>query len=128
MTSIGARLTLVDAGAVDIELDFDESLTQQHGFFHAGTTGAIADSAAGYAAFSLFDAESSVLTVEYKLNLVAPADGDRLIAKGRVIKPGSRLTVCKSDVYAVKDGAEKLVATAMLTMMRMVGMADERPG
>ena len=128
MSHIGARLTRVDPGAVDIELEFAEHLTQQHGFFHAGTTGAIADSAAGYAAFTLFDADSSVLTVEYKLNLVAPADGERLLAKGRVVKPGGRLTVCKADVFAVKDGTENLIATAMLTMMRMAGMSDDRGG
>lgn len=126
MTHLGAELGEIAPGSVDIVLPFRDQLRQQHGFFHAGTTAAIADSAAGYAAFSLFDAESSVLTVEFKLNLLAPGDGERLIARGRVIKPGSRLTICRADVAALRDSAEKPVATALVTLMRMVGMSDDR--
>jgi uncharacterized protein (TIGR00369 family) len=93
MTTIGARLTRVAAGAVEIELPFRSDLTQQHGFVHAGVITTIADSACGYAAFSLMPAEASVLTVEYKVNLLAPARGDRFVARGRVVKPGRTLTV-----------------------------------
>ncbi len=128
MTLIGAEIVHIAPGEVDISLPYREDLSQQHGYFHGGVTGAIADNAGGYAAFTLFDAESSVLTVEYKLNLLAPGAGDRLIARGRVLKPGRRLTVTRADVYACRSGTEKHVATAMLTMMRMAGMSDERAG
>ena len=126
MHHLGAEIVLVAPGAVDVALDFREELSQQHGFFHGGVTGTLADNAAGYAAFTLFDAESAPLTVEYKLNLLAPARGARLIARGRVIKPGARLTVVRSDVVAVEDGVETLCGAALVTIMRMAGMSDER--
>ena len=88
MKLIGAKLTHVAPGAVDISIDFQPELSQQHGFFHAGVAGTVADSAGGYAAFSLMPADASVLTVEFKMNLIAPADGTTLVARGRVIKPG----------------------------------------
>ena len=123
MDLIGARLAVVEPGRVRIELPFREDLTQQHGFFHAGITSTIADSAGGYAAYSLFPAEASVLTVEYKINLIAPAKGAALLAEGRVVKPGRRLTLCDLEVFAVEDGDQTLCARGLQTMMRV----DDRP-
>lgn len=124
MEHIGARLTHLVPGEVDIEAMFDPALTQQHGYFHAGVTTTIADSAAGYAAYSLFEEGSSVLTTELKINLLAPATGDRLIARGRVIKPGRTLTICRADVFGIADGRERHVATGLFTMMQLKGLAD----
>lgn len=128
MDHIGARLTLVEPGAVDITLDRRPELTQQHGFFHGGVIGTIADNASGYAAFTLAPADASILTVEYKLNLVSPGAGEALVARGRVVKPGRTLVVCRSDVFALKAGAEKLVATALVTLMLMAGRDDAPTG
>jgi uncharacterized protein (TIGR00369 family) len=122
MTTLGAELVHVALGACDIAVDFREGLSQQHGFFHAGVTSAIADTAAGYAAFTTFEQNSGVLTVEFKINLIAPADGERLIARGRVEKAGRTLTICRADVVVVKAGVEKPVAIGLFTMMRMPGM------
>jgi uncharacterized protein (TIGR00369 family) len=127
MTLIGARLTRVEPGLVEIELPFRADLTQQHGFFHAGITSTIADSAGGYAAHSLMPAGASVLTTEFKINLLAPADGEFLRARGRVIKPGRTLTVCDVDVFAVKDGRTTPCAKLLETLMCMEGRPD-RPG
>ena len=124
MGLIGASLTRVEPGEVEIELPFRQDLSQQHGFFHAGVTSTIADSAGGYAAFSLFPAESAVLTVEYKVNLIAPANGERLTALGRVIRPGRTLTLCDLEVTAHKDGKAKLCAKGLQTIMRIDGRAD----
>ncbi|MCG8358195.1 MAG: PaaI family thioesterase [Kiloniellales bacterium] len=124
MDLIGARMSRVAPGEVEIELPYREDLTQQHGFFHAGVTSTIADSAAGYAAFSLFPADASVLTVEYKINLIAPAQGERLIAVGRVIKPGRTLTLCEFDVFGETDGTRKLCAKGLDTLMRLDGRPD----
>ena len=126
MSFIDAKLTRIAPGEVDIELPFRDELSQQHGFFHAGITGTLADNAAGYAAFTLFDADSAPLTVEYKLNLLSPARGERLVARGRVIKPGSKLTIVRSDVAAAAGGVETLCGAALVTIMRMAGMSDER--
>ncbi len=125
MTLLGARLAHIAPGEVDIETPARDDLCQQHGFFHAGVTASIADSAAGYAAYSLFSAESSVLTTEFKINLLAPAAGEVLIARGRVVKPGRTLTIARADVYGVQDGVEVHVATALYTMMQMAGMSDQ---
>lgn len=124
MTLIGAEITTVLPGQVEILLPFRDDLCQQHGFFHAGITSTIADSAGGYAAFSLFPADSSVLTTEFKIHLLAPADGNALRAVGRVIKPGRTLTVCEADVFAVKEGREKLCAKLLQTLMTMHGRPD----
>lgn len=124
MGLIGAQITRVEPGEVEIELPFREDLSQQHGFFHAGVTSTIADSAGGYAAFSLFPVESAVLTVEYKINLMAPADGERLTAVGRVIRPGRTLTTCDLEVTAHKDGKAKVCAKGLQTIMRIDGRAD----
>lgn len=125
MALIGARLGAVEPGAVDIELPLRPELEQQHGYAHAGAAWAIADSAAGYASQSLMAADDGVLTVELKINLLAPAKGERLVARGRVERAGRRLTVARADVYAVSDGAETPVALAIGTFMTLVGLADK---
>lgn len=124
MRHIGARLRLVAPGYCEIELAYSDDVSQQHGFFHGGAVGTIADSAGGYAAFSLMDAGDGVLTVEYKLNLLAPADGELLIARGRVLRPGRTLTVTRAEVAVVQDGREKPCAAMQQTIMRIVGRAD----
>lgn len=101
METLGAELTRVEPGFCEIGLPFRPGLSQQHGYFHAGAIGAIADSAGGYAAYSLMGAADSVLSVEYKLNLLAPGRGERLEARGRVLRAGRTLTVCRVDVFAV---------------------------
>ncbi len=117
MQTLGARLRKVAPGEVAIDLPFRRDLTQQHGFLHAGIVTAIVDTACGYAAMSLMPVDSEVLTVEYKVNFVAPAKGSRMVARGRVTKPGRTLTICAGDVFAVSGGEEKLVATMLTTMM-----------
>ncbi|MEM7733274.1 MAG: PaaI family thioesterase [Pseudomonadota bacterium] len=110
MSTLGARLTHVDPGTVTIESPISAGSLQQQGFAHAGLTFAIGDSAAGYSALSLLRLDQEVLTTEMKIHLLAPATGDRLVARGRVIKPGRRIMVVQSDVYAVSNGQERHVA------------------
>ncbi len=124
MHLIGARMTRVEPGLVEIELPFRDDLTQQHGFIHAGIASTIADSAGGYAGLTLFPPDTSVLTVEYKMNLIAPADGEKLIATGRVIKPGRTLTICELEVVAVKDGRSKPCARGLQTLMCLMDRPD----
>lgn len=119
MSTFRAELTRVEPGAVDIEVPFRPELTQQHGLFHGGVTTSIADSACGYAAYTLMPAGSEVLSVEFKINLFAPARGDMLVARGRVIRSGRTITVCQGDVYAVSRGSEVHCATMVATMMRI---------
>jgi len=126
MESIGATLTHVEAGAVEITLPYRIDLTQQHGFIHAGIVATILDSACGYAAFSLMPPEMAVLTVEYKINLLRPAKGDRLIARARVVRDGKTLTVCAGDAFADTDGAETVVATMLATVMAVEQRDDLR--
>lgn len=128
MQTIGARLIRVAPGEVEIELPFRDDLGQQHGFLHAGIVTAIADTACGYAALSLMPADASVLTVEFKVNLLSPARGGRMIARGRVTKPGRTLSVCAGDVVGVTDGQEKAIATMLATMMAIHERADIRSG
>jgi uncharacterized protein (TIGR00369 family) len=125
MKFIGAKLVEVKPGYCEIHVPYKKELSQQHGFFHAGVIGTIADNTGGYAAYSLMGAGSSILTVEYKLNLVAPGDGDLLIGRARVVKPGRTLTVCRSEVFVAKNGIEKLCAASLMTLMAMTAMADE---
>lgn len=116
----GASLTSVAPGAVNLELPWRADLSQQHGLFHGGVTTAIADSACGYAALTLMDPASEVLTVNLSINLMAPADGKRLLARGRVVRAGRSITVCGGDVYAIAaDGRESHCATMTATMMRV---------
>jgi uncharacterized protein (TIGR00369 family) len=124
MGHIGAEIVHVAPGEVDVACAARAELTQQHGFFHAGVTSSIADSAAGYAALSLFEPGTGVLTTEFKINLVAPARAERLIARGRVIRPGKTLTICRADVFAAQGGSETLCATALLTMMQISDLSD----
>jgi uncharacterized protein (TIGR00369 family) len=124
MRLIGARLGCVEAGRVDIELPFRDELSQQHGYFHAGMTSTIADSAGGYAAYTLFPADSSVLTVEFKINLIAPAQGERLIATGRVKKSGRTLTICEFEVLVIQGGQGKICALGLQTLMCIRGRTD----
>jgi len=124
MGHIGARLGVIRPGYVEIIAPYSDDLSQQHGFFHGGIVGAIADSAGGYAAFSLMGAGDGVLTVEYKINLVAPADGDTLIARADVVRPGRTLTVSQAQVFVIKDGQETLCGIMQQTLMRIVGRPD----
>jgi uncharacterized protein (TIGR00369 family) len=121
MATIGASLAQVAPGRVVIELPFAPGLTQQHGFLHAGVVGMALDSACGYAGFSLMAVEAAVLTIEYKLNLLAPAKGQRFRLEGQVVKPGRTITVTEGRAYAIDSGVEKLVATMACTLMAVVG-------
>ena len=124
MDFINAKLVEVKPGYCEIHLAYKKDLCQQHGYFHAGIIGTIADNCGGYAAFSLMPPKASVLTVEYKINLVAPGDGERLVGRAKVIKPGRTLTICDTSVSVVKNGIEKLCATSLMTIMTMHGKAD----
>ena len=124
MDHIGATLTLIEPGVCEIELPYSDAVSQQHGFFHGGVIGTIADSAGGYAAFGLMDAEDGILTVEYKLNLMALADGDLLVARGQVVRAGRTLTVARAEVGVVKNGVEVACAAMQQTLMRIVGRAQ----
>ena len=124
MRTIGARLGRIEPGRVEIELPFRADLTQQHGYLHAGITSTIADSAGGYAGFSLFPADSSVLTVEFKINLTAPAAGERFLAVGQVLKPGRTLTICSFEVTAVTGEQRTAVAVGQQTLMCLEGRPD----
>lgn len=117
LASIGAVLTQAGNGEAAIELPFRADLTQQHGFIHAGVVTMIADTACGYAALSLMPPQAAVLTVEFKVNFLSPASGEKLIARGRVLKPGRTLMACLGEVYAITGGEEKLVAAMLATMI-----------
>ena len=117
MTTIGASITHIGLGEVTIELPFRVEITQQHGFVHAGVVTTIVDNACGYAALSLMSPTAAVLTVEYKVNVLSPAIGDKLVARGRVLKPGRTLMVCLGEVFAINGGREKAVATMLATMI-----------
>ena len=121
MHTIGARLAEIEPGRVVIELDWQQALTQQHGFLHAGIVATALDSACGYAASTLMPAEAGVLTIEYKINLLAPAQGTRFRMEGAVVKPGRTITVTEGRAYAIEDGREKLVATMGATLMTISG-------
>jgi len=121
MQLINARLVSVAPGLVHIELDYQPALTQQHGYLHAGILSTLVDSACGFAAFSLMPVGSQVLSVEFKVNFMSPARGQKFLASGRVIKPGRTLMVCSGEVVAFQDGVETPVALMQATMMRMPG-------
>ena len=126
MQTLGARLGLLIPGAVDIELDWAQGLTQQHGFLHAGMVATALDSACGYAGFTLMPADAVVLTIEFKINLLAPAKGERFRMEGRVLKPGRTITVCEGRAYALQDQKETLIATMNCTLMTVMGRTDIR--
>jgi uncharacterized protein (TIGR00369 family) len=123
MATIGARLARVAAGEIEIRVRFRRDLTQQHGFLHAGVVTSALDSACGYAAYSLMPDGVGVLTVEFKTNLLAPARGDELIARGRVVRAGRTITVCQADASMMSGGVETPVATMLATIMTI----RERP-
>jgi uncharacterized protein (TIGR00369 family) len=120
MSLMGARLTLVEPGVVEITLPYREDLTQQHGYLHAGVVTTIADSACGYAAFTLLPEGSNVLSVEFKVNLLRPAQGAEFVTRAEVIKAGRTLTVARADVFSIDGNNERtLVATMQGTMIRV---------
>jgi len=121
MQTLGARIVEVAPGAVTIELPASPAVSQQHGFVHAGAIASIADSAAGYAALTLMPPGAGVLTVEFKINLMSPAKGDTMLARGRVVKAGRTLTVAQTEVVAVTSGEEKTVALLTATVMCLEG-------
>lgn len=121
MTTIGATLERVAPGEVDITMPIGPGISQQHGFAHAGAVATIADSAAGYAALTLMPASAGILTAEFKINLMAPAAGERLVASGRVVKSGRTLTVAQSEVHAEAAGKRRLVAVLTGTLVALEG-------
>lgn len=121
MATIGAALAAIEPGRVVIELPWQQALTQQHGFLHAGMVSTALDSACGYAGFSLMPADVAVLTIEFKINLLAPARGERFRMEGLVVKPGRTITVAEGRAYAIADGREKLIATMGATLMAVAG-------
>jgi len=124
MAHLGCELIAIRPGFAEIRMPFRPELRQQHDYFHGGAIASALDSAAGYAAFSLMPEDATVLTVEYKLNFVNPGVGEAILARGQVIKPGRTLTVVQADAYALRDGAEALVATSIQTLMTVAGRAD----
>jgi len=122
MVTLGMRLLRVAPGEVEIGLGFREDLAQQHGYLHAGVVAAAVDTACGYAALTLTESGAEVLSVEFKLNLLSPAAGERFVARARVVRAGRNITVCSGDVFALKgSGEEKVVATMLATMMTVRG-------
>ena len=119
MLHLGATIESLSPGRCEIALPFRRELSQQHGYFHAGMLAAIVDSAGGYAGLTLFPAGSEVLTVEFKLNLIAPADGEVLVAEGKVVRSGRTLTVCTGEVRSRKAGSEKVCAIMQQTLIRV---------
>jgi uncharacterized protein (TIGR00369 family) len=127
MRTVGARLLRVAPGDVEVDLPFRDDLTQHHGFLAAAVLTAIVDVACGYAAMTLMPPGASVLTIEYKVNFLSPALGERMLARGRVIRPGRTVTVCSGDVLAVIGGVEKVVATMLATMATVAREARDLP-
>jgi uncharacterized protein (TIGR00369 family) len=119
MRTLGAEITSLGHGKIEIRLGFQSALTQQNGFIHAGVLTSIMDSACGYAAMSVGPEKHDVLSVEFKVNLLAPARGDYFVARAAVKRPGRNLTVCTADAFALQNGREKLVATMLATMMNV---------
>ncbi|GJL95581.1 MAG: thioesterase superfamily protein [Hyphococcus sp.] len=124
MKKLCVEFRSIGAGTCELAVAFDETMTQQHGFFHAGVTATLADNAAGYAAYTVMPENSTVLTTEFKVNLLAPARGDELVARAEVIKPGRTLVVVKVDVYGCADGKETHVATMLATEMCLMDKDD----
>jgi uncharacterized protein (TIGR00369 family) len=116
MATLGASLELIEPGEVHIALPFSKHLSQQHGYLHAGVTTAIADSANGYAALTLTPPDAEVLAVEFKINLMAPATAPRFVARGKVLRPGRRLSACLAEVIAINDADQDVIATMLSTI------------
>ncbi len=124
MTTLGASLADVTPGRVVVELPWSAALSQQHGFLHAGMVATALDTACGYAGFTLMPQDAGVLTIEFKINLLAPAKGQRFRMVGQVVKPGRTVTVTEGRAYAIDGGTEKLIATMGATLMTIVGRDD----
>ena len=125
MAEMGAVIETLGPGICELGLAMRPGLTQQHGFFHGGLVAAIADSAAGYASYSLYPADSTVLTVDYSVNFLTPARGSRLRARAEVLKTGKTLFVCRADAYAEEEGRSSHCLTGMFTMMCLMGKSDQ---
>lgn len=128
MSTLGAELTTVGEGILEIRLPFSQSLTQQNGYLHAGAVTAVLDSACGYAALSVAPADHEVLTVEFKVNLLAPAAGEVFLAKAQVKRAGRKLTVCTADAFAVTGDKQKVVATMLATIMALPTSSETATG
>ncbi|MBK6006206.1 PaaI family thioesterase [Ramlibacter ginsenosidimutans] len=126
MQTLGATLAELEPGRAAIELAWQQGLTQQHGFLHAGMVAAALDSACGYAASTLMPADAGVLTIEYKINLLAPAQGQRFRMHGLVLKPGRTITVAEGRAFAIDNGREKLIASMTATLMTITGRENIR--
>lgn len=124
MGLMGATMPVIEPGYCEIHLPNRKEVTQQHGYVHGGAMASIADAAAGYAAFSLFDSNSAPLTVEYKLNILRPGEGERMVARARVVKPGRTLTIVQADVFGISGERETLCVTSLQTLIRLEGKAD----
>jgi uncharacterized protein (TIGR00369 family) len=124
MTYLGATLEKIEPGYCEIHVPYRQELTQQHGFFHAGVSSAVVDSACGYAAFGLMPEDASVLTVEFKVNLLSPARGQKLVAKAHVIRNGRTLKICRGEAFGLVDGDEKLCVESLSTIMTLFGRED----
>jgi uncharacterized protein (TIGR00369 family) len=126
MKYLRAEMTVIELGRCEIQVPFRSDLSQQDGYFHGGVSGAIADTASGYAAYSLAPPNTNVLSVEYKLNFVAPALGELLIARGQVIRAGRTLTVCRADVFVIRNDVEKICATSLATIIALAQSSTNR--
>lgn len=124
METLGAELTRIEHGTVEIEMDFDPRLTQQHGILHAGVVAMALDTACGYAAYTVIDDDASILTIEFKVNLLSPGRGERFLFRGEVTRPGSTIIVADGRAYALSDGPAKLIASMTGTMMVVRGRED----
>jgi len=128
MAHLGVELVAVEPGMCELALPFRDEVSQQHGYFHGGIIGTVADVAGGYAAFSVTPPDTAVLTVEYKINLVAPGRGERIVARGTVLRPGRTLIVTRADVHAVEGRTETLCATMQQTIMTLPAHAGRPAG
>ena len=126
MRTLGIEIALLEAGEITLTMPYAAAYTQQHGFVHAGIVATALDSACGYAAFSLMPEDAAILTVEFKLNLLAPARGDRFVFRGKVVKPGRTITVCEAQAFAITGGEQKLIATMSGTLMALFDRAGIR--
>ena len=124
MHTIGARLTSVTPGSIEIEMPYREDLTQQHGFIHGGIVASLLDTACGYAAFSLMPEDTAVLSIEFKVNLLAPAQGELIKVRAEVKRAGQNITVCTADAWAIDAGQSKVIATMLATIMCIRGRDD----
>lgn len=124
MHTLGAELTSVSQGVVEIEMPFDEKLTQQHGILHAGVISAALDTACTYSAYTMIEPDVSLLTIEFKVNLMSPGKGERFLFRGEITKPGSTIIVADGRGYALNDGPAKLIASMTSTMMVVRGRKE----